>query len=154
MPSLLDALAYDFFRHAVVAGVLAAALCGVVGTFVVVKRLAFVSGGISHAAFGGLGVCYFLWLDPILGAVAVSLLSALLLGLVDTERLKAQDALIGVLWRETRAASCSKPQSPHRWTGWREPKKSFVSWSAPRGEAHLPDDGGRRPADRERTRRP
>ncbi len=98
MPSLFEALSYDFLRHAVVAGVLAAALCGVVGTFVVVKRLAFVSGGISHAAFGGLGLCYFLGLDPILGAVGVSLLSALLLGMVDTDRLKAQDALIGVLW--------------------------------------------------------
>jgi zinc transport system permease protein len=98
VPSFLEALQYDFLRHAVIAGVLAAALCGVVGTFVVVKRLAFVSGGISHAAFGGLGLCYFLGVDPILGAVAVSLLSAVLLGMVDTERLKAQDALIGVLW--------------------------------------------------------
>jgi len=98
MPSLWEALSYDFLRHAVIAGVLAAALCGVVGTFVVVKRLAFVSGGISHAAFGGLGLCYFLGLDSILGAIGVSLLSALILGLVDTERLKAQDALIGVLW--------------------------------------------------------
>ena len=47
-------------------------LCGVVGTFVVVKRLVFISGGISHAAFGGLGLCYFLGVDYRWGAGAVA----------------------------------------------------------------------------------
>ncbi len=98
MPSLLDALAYDFVRHAILAGVLAAILCGVIGPFVVVKRLAFIGGGISHAAFGGLGLCFFLGLNPIWGAIGVSLLFAILLGLVDTEKVRSQDALIGVLW--------------------------------------------------------
>lgn len=98
MPSLFDALSYDFFRHAVIAGVLASALCGVIGTFVVVKRLSFLSGGISHAAFGGLGLCFFLGLHPIAGAVAVALGSALVLGALDPRRVKAHDALIGVFW--------------------------------------------------------
>jgi zinc transport system permease protein len=98
MPGLFEALRYDFMRHAVVAGVLASALCGVVGTFVVTKRLTFISGGLSHAAFGGLGLCFFLGVNPILGAVAVSLASALLLGAVDPERARSHDAAIGVLW--------------------------------------------------------
>ena len=97
-PHLLDALAYDFLRHAVIAGVLASALCGVVGTFVVTKRLTFISGGLSHAAFGGLGLCFFLGVNPILGAVGVSLASALLLGAIDPERARSHDAAIGVLW--------------------------------------------------------
>ncbi len=98
MPSVFDALSYDFVRHAILAGVLAAILCGVIGPFVVVKRLAFIGGGISHAAFGGLGLCFYLGLNPIWGAIGVSLLFAILLGLVDTERVRSQDALIGVLW--------------------------------------------------------
>lgn len=98
MPDLAQALSYDFMRHALVAGVLASALCGVIGTFVVVKRLTFISGGLSHAAFGGLGLCFFLGVDPILGAVGVSLASALVLGAINPERARSHDAVIGVLW--------------------------------------------------------
>ncbi len=97
-PSLFHALSYGFVQHAILAGVLAAILCGVIGPFVVVKRLAFIGGGISHAAFGGLGLCFFLGIQPIWGAIAVSLLFAVLLGLTDTEKIRSQDALIGVLW--------------------------------------------------------
>jgi zinc transport system permease protein len=98
MPSLASALAYDFVRHAIFAGVLAAILCGVVGTFVVVKRVSFLAGGLSHAAFGGLGICFFLGINPLWGAIAVSLACAVVLGLMDTEKVKSHDALIGVLW--------------------------------------------------------
>ena len=98
VPGFFDALSYEFLRNALLAGLLAAVLCGIVGPFVVVKRLAFLSDGISHAAFGGMGVCFFLGLDPLLGAVAVALLCALGLGLVDTETVRSYDALIGVLW--------------------------------------------------------
>lgn len=98
MPSLLDSLSYEFMRNALMAGVLAAILCGVVGPFVVVKRLAFLSDGISHAAFGGMGVCFYFGLDPLLGAVAVALGCALTLGLLDTEAIRSYDAVIGVLW--------------------------------------------------------
>jgi zinc transport system permease protein len=98
MSSVTQILSYGFMRDAVLAGLLASVLCGAVGTFVVVRRLVFISGGISHAAFGGLGVCYFLGLDPRLGAVAVAVLSALLLGNMTGERARAQDAMIGVLW--------------------------------------------------------
>lgn len=98
MPSFLDALSYEFMRNALLAGLLAAVLCGVVGTFVVVKRLAFISDGISHAAFGGMGVCFYFGVDPLVGAVPVALVCALVLGLVDSEKIRSADALIGVLW--------------------------------------------------------
>ena len=98
MPGFFEALSYDFLRNAVVAGVLASVLCGVIGTFVVVKKLAFISDGISHAAFGGMGVCFFLGVDPLLGAVPVALLCALALGSVDRQTIRSYDALIGVLW--------------------------------------------------------
>jgi zinc transport system permease protein len=98
MSELLDAFAYDFLRNALAAGLLAAVLCGVVGTFVVIKRLAFVSDGISHAAFGGMGVCFFLGVDPLLGALPAALACALVLGLADQGSLRSSDAVIGVLW--------------------------------------------------------
>ncbi len=96
---LVEALSYDFVRHAVYAGLLASVLCGVVGTFVVVKRLVFISGGLSHAAFGGLGVCYFLGLEPRLGAAAAALLVALILGGGRRHAwVRSHDATIGILW--------------------------------------------------------
>ncbi len=98
MPSFLDALSYEFLRNAVLAGVLASVLCGVIGTFVVVKKLAFISDGISHAAFGGMGLCFFFGIDPLLGAIPVALACAFALGAVDRETIRSYDALIGVLW--------------------------------------------------------
>lgn len=95
---LMDFFHYDFLRNALAAGLLASILCGVVGTFVVVKRLVFISGGISHAAFGGLGICYFLGFAPVFGALAVAVITALALGLGGESRLRKQDALTGVLW--------------------------------------------------------
>ncbi len=53
---MIDVLQYDFMRYALVAGILASIACGIIGTYVVTKRIVFISGGISHAAFGGIGL--------------------------------------------------------------------------------------------------
>ena len=98
MDSLRELLALDFVRHALAAGLLAAALCGIVGTFVVVKRLVFLTGGVSHAAFGGLGICYFLGIDYRWGAAAAAVGSALALAGAGRGRGRSQDAVIGTLW--------------------------------------------------------
>lgn len=98
MSELLGLLNYEFARNALMAAVLASVLAGTVGTFVVVKRLVFIAGGISHAAFAGLGFCYWLGMEPLVGAVVVAVLAALLLGWLGEDRARSQDALIGVLW--------------------------------------------------------
>jgi zinc transport system permease protein len=98
MNDLAAALGLDFVRHALVAALLASVLCGVVGTFVVVKRLVFVSGGISHAAFGGLGLCYYLGIDYRWGAGAAAVACALALSGSGQGRGRSHDALIGILW--------------------------------------------------------
>ncbi|HEX9734797.1 MAG TPA: metal ABC transporter permease [Thermoanaerobaculia bacterium] len=99
MSALADALAYDFVRQALAAGLLASVLCGVLGTFVVVKRLVFISGGVSHAAFGGLGACHYLGLDHRLGAAAVAILAAVALGGAHRRGwARSHDAMIGILW--------------------------------------------------------
>ena len=101
---VLELLSYDFIRHAVLVGLLASVLCGIVGTFVVVKRLVFLAGGVAHAAFGGLGVFYFLGADPRIGAVATAVLAAVALanpgaaGATPAARNRSRDALIGILW--------------------------------------------------------
>jgi zinc transport system permease protein len=96
--TLLHLLSFEFVRHALLAGLLASVLCGVVGTFVVVKRLVFISGGISHAAFGGLGLCYYLGVDYRWGAGIVAVGSALALAGAGRDRGRSHDATIGILW--------------------------------------------------------
>ena len=56
---MLEALQFDFMRHAIAAGILVSIACGIVGTLVVVNRVVFISGGIAHAAYGGIGIGYF-----------------------------------------------------------------------------------------------
>lgn len=99
MSDLSALLSYEFAQNALLAGLLASVLSGVVGTFVVVKRLVFIAGGISHAAFAGLGICYYLGMNPLIGAVIVAVLAALLLGwLGEGGKGRGQDAFIGILW--------------------------------------------------------
>lgn len=95
---MAELLSFEFMRHAIIAGLLASVLCGIIGTFVVVKRLVFISGGISHAAFGGLGLFYYLGLNPVIGAILVAVAAALALGGSQEWRQKSGDAIIGVFW--------------------------------------------------------
>lgn len=90
--------ALEFFRHALFAGFLASILCGVIGTLIVLQRLVSISGGVSHAAFGGLGLAHYSGVDPRLGALAAAVFSAWILGAVERHGRRLQEAVIGVLW--------------------------------------------------------
>jgi zinc transport system permease protein len=95
----LQALAtHAFLQHALVAGLLASVGCGVVGTYVVVKRIAFLAGGIAHAVLGGMGVAYYLGADPLAGALVAALVAALLVGWVALRWREQEDTLVGALW--------------------------------------------------------
>ena len=89
---------YGFMRNALLAGVLVSIACGIIGTLVVLNRIVFISGGIAHAAYGGVGIAYFLGADPVLGAVGFSLLSSLAMGLVHRKEGQRADTIIGVMW--------------------------------------------------------
>ena len=91
-------LEYTFMQNAFIAAVLVSVACGLVGTYVVVKRIVFISGGISHAAFGGIGMGYFLGVNPILAAIPFSIVSALLMGLTSKKVKISEDTAIGILW--------------------------------------------------------
>src|SRR4030065_2519998 len=85
-------------RNAIIAAVLVNITCGIVGTYVVIKKLVFISGGISHAAFGGIGLGYFLGVNPIVAAVPFSLLSAITIGLISKRSRLSEDSAIGIIW--------------------------------------------------------
>ena len=95
---MLEALQYDFMRNALLAGLLAAVACGIVGVYVVVKRVVFISGGIAHASFGGIGLGYLVGISPVLGAIFFTLASALGMGLVTRRTKLPEDTAIGILW--------------------------------------------------------
>jgi zinc transport system permease protein len=89
---------YTFLQTALLAGLLASIGCGVIGTFVVVKRIAFMAGGISHSVLGGMGAALYFGFDPFAGALAAAILSALLIGAVRLAWKTQEDTLIGALW--------------------------------------------------------
>jgi len=95
---MLEALQYEFMRNALMAGLLAAVACGIVGVYVVVKKIVFISGGIAHASFGGIGLGYFLGINPIIGALFFSLASGLAIGGVTRKTRLPEDTAIGILW--------------------------------------------------------
>jgi zinc transport system permease protein len=116
--AIVEALQFAFMRNALLAGVLVSVACGIIGTFVVVNRIVFISGGIAHAAYGGIGLGYFVKYNllptllagstlaqdqrpgyfPIVGAIVFSLLSALGMGWVQRRTRERADTVIGVLW--------------------------------------------------------
>ncbi len=95
---MIDALQYEFMQHALIAGLLAAIACGIVGVYVVVKRIVFISGGIAHASFGGIGLGYLIGISPVLGAVFFTIASALGMGLVTRKTRLPEDTAIGIMW--------------------------------------------------------
>jgi len=95
---MLEILQYEFMQNALIAGVLAAIACGIIGTYVVVKKIVFISGGIAHASFGGIGLGYFAGINPIVGAAFFTIASALTMGIVSKRTRLPEDASIGILW--------------------------------------------------------
>jgi zinc transport system permease protein len=97
--SVWDAFATTrLLQYAVICALLASIACGVIGTYVVVKRISFISGGIAHAVLGGMGLAYFFGANPLHGAIASALLAAMILGVVSLRARQHEDTLIGALW--------------------------------------------------------
>jgi zinc transport system permease protein len=88
----------SFLQSALLAGLLASIGCGVMGTYVVVKRITFLAGGIAHSVLGGMGAAVYFGFDPLVGALAAAVLAALLIGWVRLQWQAQEDALIGALW--------------------------------------------------------
>jgi zinc transport system permease protein len=95
---MFDLLQYSFIQNALAAAILASIACGIIGVYVVVKKIVFISGGIAHASFGGVGLGYFLGINPMLGVLPFSLISALVMGVVSKKSKIPEDSAIGILW--------------------------------------------------------
>ena len=95
---MIEALQFEFMRNALLAGVLVSIACGIIGSYVVVNRTVFISGGIAHAAYGGIGLGYFLGVEPMWAAIPFSLVAAVIMGFVQHRTRQYADTLIGVLW--------------------------------------------------------
>ncbi len=93
-----DALDFPFFQRALAAGLLASVAGGIIGTYVTVRRMVSVSGGLSHAAFGGVGLGYFFGFNPMMGALGFGLLSGLGVGLAYRRLGSGLDTLIAMVW--------------------------------------------------------
>lgn len=98
MSDFISALQFDFMRNALLAGVLVSLAAGIVGVYVVLNRITILSGGIAHAAYGGVGMAYFFGFDPLLGGVIFSLGASMLMSVVQRRARQRTDMLIGVMW--------------------------------------------------------
>jgi zinc transport system permease protein len=85
-------------QTAVAAALLASVGCGMMGTYVVVKRIAFIAGGIAHTVLGGMGAAVYYGFDPLHGALPAAIAAALLIGWVRLHWQAQEDTLIGALW--------------------------------------------------------
>jgi zinc transport system permease protein len=95
---MLEALQYDFMQNALLAGLLASLICGVMGTMAVVNRIVFLSGGIAHAAFGGIGLAFFFGWHYLVGTMGFSVAAALAMALITLKAKHRADTIIGVIW--------------------------------------------------------
>lgn len=91
-------LKYNFLQNAIMAAVLASIACGVIGTYIMEKKLVMMSGGIAHTAFGGIGLGYYLKVEPILTALGVAVLAAVSVAAVKRKAMTDSDLLIGMFW--------------------------------------------------------
>ncbi|MFZ1343658.1 metal ABC transporter permease [Thiothrix eikelboomii] len=99
MTEFLSAVAeQSFLQMSLLAGLLASLGCGVMGTFVVVKRITFLAGGIAHSVLAGMGAAVYFGFDPLLGALMAAIVSALLIGWIRLNWKTQEDTLIGAIW--------------------------------------------------------
>lgn len=94
----MDLLQYTFFQHALLGSLFASIACGIIGTYIVTRRLVFISGGITHASFGGIGIGLYTGISPILCAAVFSVLSAFGVEWLSKRSDMREDSAIAVFW--------------------------------------------------------
>ena len=94
-----------FLRYALIAGVLSSIAFGIVGTYVVARRITYIAGAISHCVLGGIGAALYLqtvyglkWCHPLFGAFIASITAAIIIGIVNIHAKEREDTIISALW--------------------------------------------------------
>ena len=95
---MLELLEFTFFRHALLGSLFASIACGIIGTYIVTRRLVFISGGITHASFGGIGIGLYTGISPLLSAAIFSVLSAFGVEWLSKHKDMREDSAIAVFW--------------------------------------------------------
>ena len=98
MNDLFTIFEYQFFQNAIFAAVLTSVLAAMVGTYIVSRRIVFIGGGITHASFGGIGMAYFLGLNPFLGAAVFAVVSAIGIEWISVKGKVREDSAIAIIW--------------------------------------------------------
>lgn len=94
----MEIFEYVFFRNALIGLILVSIASAIVGTYVVTRRMMFVAGGVTHASFGGLGVAYYLGINPVVGAGVFAVASVLGVEWATYRRTLREDSAISVIW--------------------------------------------------------
>ena len=95
---ILELLQYTFFQHALLGSLFASIACGIIGTYIVTRRLVFISGGITHASFGGIGIGLYTGISPLLTAAVFAVLSAFGVEWLSKRSDMREDSAIAVFW--------------------------------------------------------
>lgn len=93
-----DLLSYTFFQNALLGSLFASIACGIIGSYVVIRRLVFISGGITHASLGGIGIGFYFGWNPIFTAMIFSILSAFGIEWLSSRQGVREDSAIGSFW--------------------------------------------------------
>jgi zinc transport system permease protein len=98
MNALIELFSFAFFQKAFLAAVFASISCGIIGSYIVSRRIVFISGGITHASFGGIGLAFYMGFNPLLGAVLFAVLSALGIQFFTKSAEIREDSSIAIWW--------------------------------------------------------
>jgi ABC-type Mn2+/Zn2+ transport system permease subunit len=100
---MLEMFSLEFLQRALVAGALVSLLCGMLSSFVILRRMAFIGVGISHSAFGGVALGFLLGVNPFWTAVAFALVVAVLIEWSQTHNRVEEDTAIGIFFAASMA---------------------------------------------------
>lgn len=95
---IVDILSYEFLTRALIASILSGITCGIVGCYIVARRMVFLSGGITHASFGGLGMALYAGVDPLLGSLSFAALSSVGIEFAARRGRMREDSAVGIIW--------------------------------------------------------
>lgn len=95
---MFELFKYHFFVNSLIGALLTSITCGIIGTYIVSRRIVFISGGISHSSFGGIGLGYYLGINPVFGAAIFAVISGFLIELISSKAKVKKDSMIGILW--------------------------------------------------------
>ena len=95
---MLEVLQYDFIQNALISGILISIAAGIIGSLVVVNKITFLTGGIAHSSYGGIGAAIFFGIPVLFGETVFAVITAILIAIITLKNRTRIDAIIGMMW--------------------------------------------------------